>query len=74
MFKDGRLIGEVWSMYKNSDTIPWRQDLTSKAIFTDMDMVILNQMQSRFGFTSIVEIGCGLGYVTERIRQEVRNP
>lgn len=71
VIKDGKLIGEFDAMYRNADDIPWHQDETANAVFSDLDVAILNYFQRRFGFASLLEIGSGLGYFAERLRQDL---
>jgi len=70
VFKNGKLIGAFDDMYKNSDEIPWHQDETIKDIFSELDILILKHFRKHMKFQSIAEIGCGLGYVTARIKKE----
>jgi len=71
VFKDGQFVGKFEEMYKNSTEIPWHQDQTSYAIFTDIDIAILKHFQSKYKFENICEVGCGYGYVTNRIKKEL---
>lgn len=67
IFKDGKLVGKFDDMYNYSREIPWHQDETSYSIFSNIDIVILQQYQ----YQSICEIGCGLGYVSNRLNKEL---
>ncbi|OPY03250.1 MAG: 23S rRNA methyltransferase A [Syntrophorhabdus sp. PtaB.Bin047] len=71
VIKDGRFIGRFEEMYSECQETPWHQDETAGAIFSDMDLVVLRHMKTRFGFSRVADIGCGLGYVTSRIHREV---
>ena len=71
VIKDGRFIGHFEEMYAECDEIPWHQDETARGIYTDHDLAILAYMKRRLGFRSVADIGCGLGYVTSRIKDEV---
>ena len=73
VFKDGVFVGQFELMYKDSGEIPWHQNKTAKDIFTDLDLLILKHMQARHDFKSVVEIGCGLGFVCNRVYSEVEN-
>ena len=65
VFKDGRLVGEFDAMYQNSDEVPWHQDESAFAFFSDITLTILKSVQA----PRILELGCGLGYFTRRIQQ-----
>lgn len=67
VFKDGKLVGRFDDMYKYSKEIPWHQDNTSYSIFSNIDIIILQQYQ----YQSICEIGCGLGYISNRLNKEL---
>lgn len=69
VIKDGRLIGEFEKMYQCSSEIPWHQDLTAFQTFSNIDIDILRQKR----YESICEIGCGLGFFTNRLRNELLN-
>jgi SAM-dependent methyltransferase len=71
VIKDGKLVGRFEEMYAECQEIPWHQDETATGIFTDIDLSILRHMKARYSFERIADIGCGLGYVTARIKAEV---
>jgi SAM-dependent methyltransferase len=71
VFKDGQFVGKFEEMYRKSTDIPWHQDETSYAIFTDIDIAILKHFQSKRKFKDICEVGCGYGYVSNRIKKEL---
>ena len=71
VIKDGQFIGRFEEMYAECQEIPWHQDKTAQAIFSDLDLSILRHMKTRYGFNQVADIGCGLGYVTARIQREV---
>ncbi len=58
-------------MYKHSKTIPWKQDELAFAIFSDIDISILKHFYKVHTCDKILDIGCGLGYFTDRIRFEL---
>lgn len=70
VFKDGRLVGDFEGMYRNSSKVPWHQNQTAYMVFSQVDIAILQQYQ----YESICEVGCGLGYFTNRLRQELHGP
>ena len=67
VFKDGHFVGKFEDMYRNSSDIPWHQDKLAYLIFSEIDIAILKQ----FKYDSICEIGCGLGYFTNRLKKEL---
>lgn len=67
VFKDGKLIGAFDEMYKNSKNVPWHQDELVGALFSDIDITILK----RYHFDSVCEVGCGLGYFSQRLSREL---
>lgn len=71
VIKDGKLVGQFDQMYVNSHDIPWHQDETAYRIFGDMTICILNFFHKQQHFTSLLEVGCGLGYIVNRIYHEV---
>lgn len=71
VIKDGQFVGRFEEMYSECQKIPWHQDETASAIFTDLDLSILRHMNARHSFERVADIGCGLGYVTSRMKMEV---
>jgi len=70
VIKDGRLVGEFDEMYRESSNVPWHQDETAYGIFSDLDVTILNAWRESLSINSMLEVGCGLGYFTNRLKQE----
>ena len=50
--------------------VPWHQDETSLSLYADLDVAIISYMNRLCRFDSIADIGCGLGYMTQRIGNE----
>jgi len=73
VIRDGVFVGDFEGMYRLSSTIPWNQDITAYSIVADLDLRIISSMNDLFDFTSVIDIGCGLGYFTNRIFSEVCN-
>ena len=67
VFKNGKLVGKFDEMYKNSSEIPWHQDETAYRVFSEIDIAILKQYE----YESVCEIGCGFGYFTNRLHEEL---
>ncbi len=70
VFKDGRRVCRFDDMYRNSSEIPWHQDKTAYYVFSEIDIAVLKQ----FEYRTVCEIGCGLGYFSERLRNELAGP
>lgn len=69
VFKNGKLIGKFDEMYRFSREIPWHQDKAAYKVFSDIDIAILKQHTH----DTILDIGCGIGYFTNRLYQELKN-
>ena len=67
VIKDGQFVGKFDEMYRHSDEIPWHQDETVDAIFSDLTVALLKKRRIR----SLLDVGCGLGFMTERFRLEI---
>ena len=72
VIKDGKFIGKFEEMYQESSEIPWHQDETSHAIFSDINITVLQHMKQRFGLESVADAGQGLEYFTNRVANEVK--
>ena len=69
VFRDGKLVGEFEQMYQKSAEVPWLQD----RVPTRMDCrVAVEFLACHSPFQHVVEIGCGLGYFAEMVRQRVQ--
>lgn len=66
VFRDGKLIGDFESMYKNSSIIPWRQDETAYSWYNDSFLTLLDEYAP---FKNGIEIGCGIGFFTKRLQK-----
>jgi len=71
VFKDGELVGRFDDMYCHSKEIPWHQDKTADRLFVDLDISIIKHFIPKFNIKSLCDIGCGLGYVTARLHDEL---
>lgn len=67
VFKDGKLLGRFDEMYRYSGDIPWHQDKTAYRVFSDIDITILRQHR----YETILDVGCGLGFFTNRLFHEL---
>ena len=64
VFKDGDLLGDFDNMYKFSKVTPWEQDKRCDHWYTEVGMAML---QEKAPYKSILEIGCGLGYIAKKL-------
>ena len=71
VIKDGKFVGQFEEMYRQSGEIPWQQDQMANQIFSEISVTILKHMKERYSFASVADIGCGLGYFTNRVSKEV---
>jgi len=70
IFRRGRFIGDFEAMYRHSEEVPWHQDRTAFSIGADIDIAIMKAKRYR----TICDVGCGLGYFTNRLRTELKSP
>jgi SAM-dependent methyltransferase len=70
VFKGGRLIGEFDQMYQKSKDIPWHQDKDRERLNFKIALHIL---ETKAPCDSILDIGYGLGYLTNEIARYCRN-
>lgn len=69
VIKDGRLVGDFDAMYQNSSDIPWHQDKTAYTLFSDFDLAILGHFSQGANWQRVLDVGCGLGYLTTRLHK-----
>lgn len=67
VFSEGRFVGAFEDMYRDAPGVPWHQDESAGWLFSDVTLAVLKHHP----FTSLCELGCGLGYFAERIRTEI---
>ena len=70
VFRNGKLVGDFDGMYKYSEDVPWHQD---KIAFNATANIILCLIKSLGEYSSILDIGAGLGYFTSRLAKEFPN-
>ncbi|WP_349357556.1 class I SAM-dependent methyltransferase [Stappia sp.] len=70
VFRNGRFVGDFEGMYQNSTEVPWHQDKTAYDTISNIDIAILQ----RHHYASICDVGCGLGYFTQRLYSELVTP
>ncbi len=66
VIKDGRLIGDFDNMYRYSAEVPWHQDERCKHWYTTVGLAMIKE---RAPYDSILEAGCGLGYISARLKK-----
>ena len=67
VIRDGRFIGQFDDMYRNAVEIPWHQDKTVNAVFSDLTVTLLRRLRP----LSLLVVGCGLGYMAARLKCEI---
>lgn len=73
VIKDGKFIGEFESMYQNVAEVPWHQDKTAYDLICEFDLTILRHFYSKCKWRKILDVGCGLGYFTSRLKKNFFN-
>lgn len=71
VFKDGKFVGDFEGMYQNSSEIPWHMDKGVEKIFSRVSLTILKKFHEEHHFKTVCDLGCGLGYMTEKIKAEL---
>ena len=66
VFKGGKLVGDFDNMYRFAAEVPWHQDKGSESWSSEVGMLML---KDRAPFDTILEIACGLGYISSKLRQ-----
>lgn len=70
VFRDGKLVGDFDNMYQYAAEVPWHQDTLSDHWSTDVGFLML-KAQAPYG--SILEVGCGLGYIAAKLNAVVQD-
>jgi len=70
VFKDGKFVGDFDNMYRHAKGIPWEQDTRCEQWYTEVGMVMI---KAHAPYASILEVGCGLGYIAAKLRAFVRS-
>ena len=62
VIKNGKFIGQFEQMYRESSEIPWHQDETSHAVFSNMDSDMDSDIRYcdtvTYALTSSIQNGC----------------
>ncbi len=67
VIREGRFVGKFEEMYRNAAEVPWHQDETVNAVFSDLTVALLRRRNPK----SLLEVGCGLGYMAARLKTEL---
>jgi SAM-dependent methyltransferase len=70
VFRGGKLVGDFDNMYRYSSEVPWSQDKLSCHWCTEVGVLML---KDRAPYGSILEIGCGLGFIAAKLKELVRD-
>ena len=71
VFKEGRLVGAFDEMYRFAKGVPWDQDKRCNDWYAEAGLLMAADCGP---YESILEIGCGLGYIAEKLRCSVLRP
>ncbi len=71
VFVNGRLVGKFDEMYRFSKGIPWDQDKRCNDWYAEVGLLMLADAGP---YQSILEMGCGLGYITTKLKHRVLTP
>lgn len=66
VFKDGELVGDFDNMYRYAKGVPWDQDTRCDRWYTEAGLLMVREYSP---YDTILEIGCGLGYIAAKLRQ-----
>jgi SAM-dependent methyltransferase len=66
VFKNGRFVGAFDDMYRHAKGVPWDQDKRCNDWYAEVGLLMLRDSGP---FDSILEMGCGLGYYTAKLRR-----
>lgn len=70
VFRDGRLVGQFEQMYRGSKVVPWRQDQSANTWWAD---IAVRMLEVRAPYANAIEVGCGLGYFTDKFSRLCRS-
>ncbi len=69
--KDGKFIGEFEAMYQNAAKVPWQQDRIAEIWHRRLGLDFLECAFSEYSdIKSVLEIGCGYGYLLSAIKRK----
>lgn len=65
VFRDGKLVGDFDNMYRHAKGVPWDQDQRCNHWYAETGMLMLKEYAP---YETILEIGCGLGYIAAKLK------
>lgn len=70
VIQGGRFIGDFEGMYKNFDD-PWHQSRKDHIFDSRRQLALLAcaRLKDQHNVTSVIELGCGFGFLTEKLRE-----
>lgn len=71
VIKDGKLVGDFEGLYKNFDD-PWHQSRVDHMEDSRRQLAIMwvRRLHGEYEATRAVELGCGLGHLTQSLQRE----
>jgi SAM-dependent methyltransferase len=71
VFAKGKLVGKFDEMYRYAKGVPWDQDKRCNDWYAEVGLLML---ADNAPYPSILEMGCGLGYITAKLKQRMSPP
>jgi SAM-dependent methyltransferase len=71
VFAKGKLVGKFDEMYRFAKGVPWDQDKRCNDWYAEVGLLMLSD---KAPYASILEMGCGLGYITAKLKQRMSQP
>ena len=65
VFREGKLIGEFDNMYRHAKGIPWHQHERCHHWSSEAGLLM---MKAQAPYETILEVGCGLGYIAAKLK------
>jgi SAM-dependent methyltransferase len=71
VIKDGKFVGDFEGLYQNFDD-PWHQSRADSQRDTRRQIAIgwMHRLRVEAGVSRVLELGCGFGHLTDRLRQD----
>lgn len=71
VIKDGKSIGDFGGMYRSFDD-PWNQSREDHIFDSRRQIALLacGRLELQHNLTSVIELGCGFGLLTEKLREK----
>lgn len=70
VIKDGEFIGDFVGLYRDFDD-PWNQSRSDQVLDSrrQLALIICEKLNLFYGSKKVIELGCGFGFMTERLRE-----